>query len=151
MSIGGKKAESLTEVDICSTVFNEDRKKPNSLVYYQNVDKQEAYWLSYDRVLDNWTEGYLGEQPEPASNYVESAAGSKYNTGYQYAAKAPLKRLANFKTILRKDTIIDNLRQVDMTVIPQRKVNLMRFYADKEVVFESFRCNDLVLPVDSNV
>ena len=27
--LGGKKAESLTEVDICSSVFNEDRKKDN--------------------------------------------------------------------------------------------------------------------------
>ena len=129
--------------------FSQDRKKPNSLVYYQNVDQQEAFWLSYDKILDNWTQKYLGEQPEPASTYVESAAGSKYNTGYSYAAKAPLKSLPNFKTILTKDTIVDGIRKVDLTVIPQRKVNLMRFYADKSIVFDSFQCNDLALPLDS--
>ncbi len=132
-----------------SSGFDQDRKKPNSLVYYQNVDKQEAYWLTYDAVLDNWTKEYLGEDPAPASNYVESAAGSKYNTGYRYAAKAPLKGIANFKTILKKDTVVEDLRSVDLTVIPQRSVNLIRFYADKSVIFDSFRCNELLLPVDS--
>lgn len=132
-----------------SSGFSDERKKPNSLVYYQNVDQQEAFWLSYDTLLDDWTQGYLGELPEQASNYVESAAGSKYNTGYSYASKAPVKRISNFKAILKKDTVINNIRSVDLTVIPQRKVNLIRFYADKSLVFKSFHCNSLQLPLDS--
>lgn len=121
--------------------FNDNRKKPNSLVYYQNVDEQKAYWLTYDAILDHWTKGYLGEQPEKASKYVESAAGSKYNTGYSYAAEAPVKDLKDFRVQLKKDTVVEGTRQVNFVLSPQRKVNLMRFYADKDLVFDSFVCN----------
>ncbi|NNC70170.1 MAG: peptidase M28, partial [Flavobacteriaceae bacterium] len=128
--------------------FNEDRKKPNSLVYYKNVDANQAYWLTYDSILDSWTKGYLGEQPLAASDYVESAAGSKYNTGYSYAAEAPTKDLNSFKLNLIKDTITDNIRHVNFVLSPQRKINLLRFYTDKTIVFSSFECNGEELRFD---
>lgn len=129
--------------------FNETQKKPNSLVYYQNADEQKAYWLTYDAILDNWTKGYLGENPKKASDYVESAAGSKYNTGYRFAAEAPVKALNSFEVKLKKDTIIDELRHVNFTVSPQRKVNLLRFYTNKDVLFKDFTCNGKELKFDT--
>ena len=123
-------------------------KKPNSLVYYKNVDDQKAYWLTYDDILDSWTKGYLGENPQEASNYVESAAGSKYNTGYSYAAEAPFKGLKDFKLELIKDTIVNNIRSVNFILSPQRRINLLRFYAEKDIIFNSFKCNGLDLKFD---
>jgi len=45
--------------------------------------------------------------------------------------------------------VIADLRNVELTIIPSRKVNLMRFYADQSLVFNSFYCNAKKLPVDS--
>lgn len=132
-----------------SADFNENRKKPNSLIYYQNTDDQEAYWLTYDKVLDDWTKSYLGENPDAASKYVESAAGSKYNTGYSYAVEAPYREMDPFKVIFKKDTLIDSLRHVAFRLIPQRKINLLRFYASEDVIFNEFVCNGLNLKFDS--
>ncbi len=129
--------------------FSKNRKKPNSLVYYQNADARKAYWVTYDAILDEWTKGYLGENPEEASKYVESAAGSKYNTGYSYAAEAPVKMLNPFKVSVKKDTIIDSSRHVNFVIQPQRKVNLLRFYANANIVFNDFTCNGLELKLDS--
>ena len=43
-------------------IFTENHQKPNSLIYYQNSDTNESFWLTYDSVLDPWTKGYLGEE-----------------------------------------------------------------------------------------
>ena len=50
--------------------FTAERQKPNSLVYYYDADTDETYWATYDKILDDWTKGYLGENPEEASNYI---------------------------------------------------------------------------------
>ena len=47
------------------------------LVYYQDTDTQKSYWLTYDAILDEWTKGYLGDNPEEASKYVTSSAGEQ--------------------------------------------------------------------------
>lgn len=134
-----------------SSDFSETRPKPNSLVYYQDRDaeNQKAYWVTYDDILDNWTRGYLGENPEEASKYVVSSAGSKYNTGYTYASKAPLIYLPEFAIKINRDTLIDNNREVTFTIIPQRDVHILRLYADQSVRFNSLAYNGMNVPKDS--
>ena len=43
--------------------FNEDRKKPNSIVFINDVDNNQSYWATYDRVPDAYTTQFLGENP----------------------------------------------------------------------------------------
>ena len=121
--------------------FTENHQKPNSLIYYQNSDTNESFWLTYDSVLDPWTKGYLGEEPEDASNYVTNAAGSKYNTGYQFAAKAPAKTIAPFELRLEEDSTINGQRNVTFTVIPKRDVHEIGLYTDVNVAFSELRFN----------
>lgn len=132
-----------------SNDFSEDQHKPNSLVYYQLTDTQKAYWVTYDDILDEWTRGYLGDSLEEASKYVESAAGSKYNTGYSYAAEAPMLDIPQFDVRLDKDTLIDAERQVTFTIIPQRKVHMLRLYADLSINFNALNYNGQDVPKDS--
>ncbi|MCW5518273.1 M20/M25/M40 family metallo-hydrolase [Aureitalea sp. L0-47] len=110
--------------------FTEDRKKPNSLIYYQDGDSEESYWVTYDRILDDWTKGYLGDEPEAASKYITPAAGSKYNTSYRFAAKAPQKQLQPFEVRLEEDSISDNGRTVSFTILPKREATELFVYAD---------------------
>ena len=121
--------------------FSEIRQKPNSLSYYNNIDTKEAYWVSYDKMLDPWTKHYLGEDPKPASAYIESAAGSKYNTSYSFAAKAPVVAIPEFKLTINYDSLYGGMRGVSFTIIPQRDAHQIRLYTDKEVVFSSLQFN----------
>jgi len=121
--------------------FSSERQKPNSLVYYVDADKNANYWATYDKVEDDWTKGYLGEDPEDASNYIESASGSKYNSGYTFAAKAPKKDIPIFKTILNRDTIINGIKNVTFTIVPQRHVNQISLYAEGGIQFETLAFN----------
>src|SRR5690606_10523031 len=65
--------------------FNAERKKPTSLVYYSDRDLGKNFWLTYDKKTDEWTEKYLGENPDDATQYLEEAAYSKYGTNYTFA------------------------------------------------------------------
>ena len=129
--------------------FSETRQKPNSLVYYQNADSGTSYWVTYDEILDDWTRGYLGETPELASNYIDNAAGSKYNTSYTFAAEAPKRDIASFEIILNQDTLFNNQRKVSFTLKPTRKVHQILLYADTTQLFKKLVFNGKEAPKDS--
>jgi hypothetical protein len=121
--------------------FSEIRQKPNSLSYYNNIDTTEAYWVSYDKMLDPWTKHYLGKDPKPASAYIESAGGSKYNTSYSFAAKAPVVAIPEFKLTINYDSLYGGMRRVGFTITPKRDAHQIRLYTDKDVVFSSLQFN----------
>lgn len=121
--------------------FSETRQKPNSLIYYQDKDSNNDYWLTYDTMLDDWTKGYLGENPEKVSTDILSASGSKYNTGYTYAAQAPEKSIPPFKILLKKDSVFNNLKHVTFTIVPERNINQLNLYADTTVRFNTLSFN----------
>ena len=119
--------------------FSETRQKPNSLVYYQDADNGKSLWATYDKILDEWTKGYLGESPEEASKYIENVSESKYGTGYTFASEAPHKDIPLFDAILKSDTILDAYREVEITLVPKRTVNQISLYADQELNFSFAR------------
>ena len=121
--------------------FTEDRKKPNSLVYYQDTEAGRSYWVTYDEVLDDWTQGYLGETPDVASKFIKSVAGSKYNTRFRYAAEAPSKEITPFDVRLEYDTISGTERHVSFTIKPKREVTELFVYADTTYTYTSLQFN----------
>ena len=129
--------------------YNEQRNKPNSLLYYKNDDAQTSYWVTYDKKIDAWTKGYLGETPKKAADYITSAAGSKYNTGYTYAAVAPQKQIPPFKIRKELDTFFGNFRQTTFTIIPKREVHEISVYTDKASNFETLSFNGVAVPKDT--
>jgi hypothetical protein len=129
--------------------FTAERQKPNSLIFYQDQDQQKAYWVTYDKILDDWTRGYLGEEPETASKYVVSAAGSKYNSGYTFASPSDTKDILALQAILDRDTLIGQSREVRLVLKPRTNTRLMRLYADKELSFQALSYNGKQVPPDS--
>src|SRR5690554_3167066 len=121
--------------------FSDERRKPNSLVYYNDVDAGKTYWLTYDKQVDEWTQKYLGENPEDATKYLDEAAYSKYGINYTYAAEAPQKVIPDFEVILDEDTIINNLRNIHFTIVPKRNVNKIDLYSTEDVSFHSLEFN----------
>ena len=134
-----------------SSNFSPNRQKPNSLVYYHDADNNKNYWATYDQELDDWTKEYLGDSPEPASSYISYASGSKYAKGYQFANVAPNKNIPIFKTVLHKDTVINQYKEVSFTIFPQRVVNQISLYTAEEVNFKSLSFNGQFFPLNNNL
>jgi hypothetical protein len=131
--------------------FNETRNKPNSLVYYKKGDTNEAFWVSYDKILDPWTKQYLGENPEEASKYVQSSAGSKYNTGYRYAAKAPSIAIPEPIISLLTDSVNNENRVIQFSIKPQREVHQLMVYSDTLNVFKELKLNGVLASKNDSV
>ena len=134
-----------------SSNFSPDRQKPNSLVYYHDADNNKNYWATYDQELDDWTKEYLGDSPEPASSYISYASGSKYAKGYKFANIAPNKNIPVFKTVLHKDTIINQYKEVSFTIFPQRAVNQISLFTADESNFKSLSFNGQRFPLNSSL
>jgi hypothetical protein len=130
--------------------FTAERQKPNSLVYYYDADMEANYWATYDQLLDDWTKGYLGEEPEEASNYINYASGSKYSKGYSFAVEAPPKNIPLFEAVLNKDTIINNIKRRTFTIIPKRNVNQISLYTEEGIKFDFLSFNGQSLPLNKN-
>ncbi len=126
--------------------FSEQRQKPNSLVYLYNTDTNQAHWVTYDKLLDPWTENYFGKSPQNALDVTSLVAGSKYGSGYTYAVEAPLKNILTPKIILISDSLNGEYRTITLEIQPQREVNRMVLFADKNAVFKDFIVNGQALP-----
>jgi hypothetical protein len=134
-----------------SSDFTSERQKPNSLIYYQDADSGNTYWTTYDKMADDWTKEYLGENPEEASKHIGSASGSKYGRRYTFAAEAPKKEIPLFKTVLKKDTVINGTKEVTFIIIPQRNVNQISLYLNENVEFDTVSFNGETLQVNKKI
>ncbi len=126
-----------------------ERQQPNSLVYYQNADTDKAYWATYNKEIDDWTRGYLGDSPEKATAYIGNAAGSKYNTPYSFAKETAVMNLRESKIRVSQDTIIGDMAYTTMTIVPQRTVHQMRLYTAQDTPFSYLSYNGKVFKPDS--
>ncbi|HUH27227.1 M28 family peptidase [Gelidibacter sp.] len=122
--------------------FNEERPKPNSLVYLYDADKDTALWATYDQTLDDWTKAYLTDEPD-VFDVSNISFDSKYGTKLSYSKKADLKPLKKPYVDKQKDTIIGDVRHLQIFVSPQRAVNTLEFYSDDSNKFLSFNINGL--------
>ena len=127
--------------------FDEERPKPNSLVYYQDDEKGEAYMLTYDGILDSWTKSVLGEDPQRADSLVSSAAGSKYNTGYSFGTPTENKQVPSLSGRLEVDTTAAFTYK--LTLIPERRIHRMSIYADTIFKFKELAYNGNAASPDS--
>lgn len=120
--------------------FNEDRPKPNSLVYLYDADENQSTWRSYDRLPDEWTKDYFGEEPVvlPAKKNTFS---SKYGSSFTWKAEAPKINLQAPSIILDSLTSEGNLTSYSLKITPNRSVNRLELFADRSLDFESFKVN----------
>ncbi len=115
--------------------------KSNSLLYIYNADTQKANWVTYDTNLDDWTKSYLGNQPKSADFMAEVPLFSKYNSGFTYAAEAPIKELASPTIEFLKDEIVGNQRKLKIKITPNRNVNRYDIFASEEMILNHFKAN----------
>lgn len=122
--------------------FTVDKKKPNSLVYVQNVADSTAYWGTYNQVLDAYIEQKLGENPIKGS--IPSAdTKSKYNTRFSYHQKADYIPVAISDISIEKDTLIEGNRILDVVFKPQRKIRKLEFSTKDSIRFHKLVANTI--------
>lgn len=121
--------------------FNEERPKPNSLVYILDADTNSASWNTYDELLDPWTKNYLGEDPQKAQ--MQTAFSSKYNSGLKYTVPAQRKNIPKPDIFITK---IDSLQKDEVVyklkIASNRNINRIDFFAGKKVDFQDFKVNN---------
>ena len=121
--------------------FNNERQKPNSLVYVLDIDQNKATWVTYDKVFDSWTKKILGDKPSNASELKSITLTSKYNTRFTYAKEAPIKSLLYPEVEVVKDTIIGDLREISVFIKSKREANRIDFFASDNYMFKDFKVN----------
>jgi len=124
--------------------FDENKKKPNSIVFINDVDTNQSYWASYDQILDDYTKQFLGDNPTKG-NFTGTTSKSKYNTSYRYHQKTENRALNPPIISKMTDTIIGDLRNISFLIKPQRAVNKLELIANAPIVFNSIGVQDVFL------
>lgn len=123
------------------STYENNKAKPNSLVYFLNADKNIAVWTTYDKNLDEWTKVYLGENPKNADALNRNGLFSKYNSAFTFMAKAPLKNIAKPTIVFLKDSVVGNQRFLKIRISPNRKVNRYDIFADEKMAIYNLKAN----------
>ena len=116
--------------------YNVNNRKPNSIVFINDVDKNESYWASYDNVLDDFTQQFF-EDYIVQDNLNDKAFFSKYNTSYKHYNKTANRSIKPSNIVKVRDSVIDDLRYITLIIKPQRSINKFSFYSDKPISFEN--------------
>lgn len=124
--------------------YQTGKAKPNSLLYVLDADADQAFWVTYDKNLDEWTKNYLGENPKSGSELNDFPLFSKYNSGFSYSAKAPLKNISKPMIQFLRDSISGNNRFMKIKITPTRKVNRYDIFANEDLVFQNFKANKVI-------
>jgi hypothetical protein len=128
--------------------FTEDSPKPNSLLYVLNADDNTAVWATYDETLDAWTKEFITDYPDEASDLKDYTIGSKYKSGFSFTKKAPIKAINKPVVEVSNDTIIGNLRHIEVCITSQRNVNRIEIFSDSTNIYKSFKVNGVNVPID---
>lgn len=123
--------------------FDEENKKPNSIVYYTDIDKAESFWMSYDQNLDDFTKQFLGENP--STDVKKFISRSKYSTSYRYINETNYRDIASSTVEVLTDSVYGNKRKVSLSIIPQRKINSLQIMTKDSLVFDSLAVQNVFL------
>lgn len=119
--------------------YNEDRKKPNSLIYLMNIDENKSSWLSFDKELDVFTDQYLSAK---FSNQKDKIIfKSKFDTSIKYQQKSVLYDLATPTITVLDDAVFNYQRQIKILYKSNRKAHKVELMALKPLRVFSIKIN----------
>ena len=135
-----------------SSEYVAGKAKPNSLLYVLDADKNQAHWTTYDVNLDEWTKGYLGENPQKAIPLNTTKLYSKYGSEFTFMAKADVKNVPKPTIAFLRDTVQGNQRLLRILITPNRKVNRYDIYTNELMTINNLKANGVKsLDLDSNI
>jgi len=107
--------------------FTEKTPKPSSLLYVKNLDTDQAFWATYEKVPSGWTTAYLGEDLQPPAPSLKTLS-SKYSTGFSYTHPAAMKPVPEPEITILSDTILQGDRVVSLRIASRRDINRLEVF-----------------------
>ena len=120
--------------------FDAEKPKPNSINYVYYLDDDNAYWETYNNVLDEWTKNILGKKPKVGS-HGKSNFMSKYNTPVRYNSPAPKVDVELPVVEAIQDIIIDGYRHINYLITPGSNANRIDIIVNDDVLFKKIYVN----------
>lgn len=121
--------------------FSEEAKKPNSIVYVYNSSVQQAYWATYNKILDPFTRQFLGENPNKGT-IKNALTKSKYNRNFTFYAEAPYKEMSLTALSVLQDTTLQEVRTVSLSMRPTQPLHKLEFTTTGPVSFRKLKVNN---------
>ncbi|MGL2962757.1 M20/M25/M40 family metallo-hydrolase [Flavobacterium sp. RSB2_4_14] len=132
--------------------YSNSKAKPNSLIYILDGDTNKANWTTYDVNLDEWTKGYLGDNPKSGTTLNTNKLYSKYGSSYTFMSDAPVKNIAKPTIEFLRDTIKGNQHLYRIKISPNRRVNRYDIFNTNDVQINNFSANGVKsLNFESNI
>ena len=129
--------------------YSIDRRQPNSIFYVLDVNKNEAYWASYNLKIDPFTKQFLGENSINGT-FESTTTSSKYKTKINLHTKTQLKPLQKPLIKIERDTIIESERHITIKIISKRNANKIELLTNIPIKFKTFIVNGEALQNNSN-
>lgn len=129
--------------------FTESKPRPNSLVYFLDADKGEAFWGTYDYLPDTWTEKKIGKNQKPWTATNTHAPLSQYGRRFTYVTRTTVKNIAPPLVEVLKDTLVENKRVIKARITSQRPVNYLQLFTDNAASISSFSVDGQFLRASS--
>ena len=117
-----------------------DRKKPNSLVFFQDVDANEAFWASYNLKNDSYTEQFLGTNPQEGN--LSTFFSNKFKAKFNLYKKTAVKDIS--VPIIHKqfnDTLYADRDFYEYSIKPRRETNVLYLVAKDSIAFYALSFN----------
>ena len=129
--------------------YDVNSKKPNSILYYSDLDSKQSYWLSRNENLDEFTSQFFkkNESVQEASFFSSS---SKYGTPHKQSALADFIKFSSSDIQILKDTIVENKRNLQLKISPERKINKIDLTTDDPFVLNSMSVQGVEFEIEKS-
>ena len=129
--------------------YDVNSKKPNSILYYSDLDSKQSYWLSRNENLDEFTSQFFkkNESIQEASFFSSS---SKYGTPHKQSALADFIKFSSSDIQILKDTIVENKRNLQLKISPERKINKIDLTTDDPIVLNSMSVQGVEFEIEKS-
>ena len=112
-----------------SAPYGPDNRQPNSVVYLADLDRQQAFFFSYDERLDDFTRQFISESA--TGRWDGNIWPSSYWSTIARHQPAPLYPLAPTRVTRLVDSVSNGKRRLTWRLTPQRRVYQYRLVANR--------------------
>ena len=129
--------------------YDVNSKKPNSILYYSDLDSKQSYWLSRNENLDQFTSQFFqkNDSIQEASFFSSS---SKYGTPHKQSALADFIKFSSSDIQILKDTIVENKRNLQLKISTERKINKIDLTTDDSFVLNSMSVQGVEFEIEKS-
>jgi hypothetical protein len=124
--------------------YSEDRKKPSSVNYVYDQDTNQAFMVSHNRTLDEFTQQFFDPSMSTrmASKKWDNAIYPvRYRTRIRYAKDTTNLDLKAAKVEVLKDEVTDDSRNISITITPQRATNIIQLASNNPLKIKVMSVN----------